>query len=181
MLHKKKKPVSSKKATPFKINPDQKDPIQNPAFHRRILNFLNEAIMPEDLMYEKITAVHAEGGGHGHEGNPMHEDNPDVMKMKRKMIMNREMAKNILDFREKGFPLGFRNIKEILEKRIFDITRFRDLFHLLSDTLYGRWDTFPQSIPRRGPGSYDGVVHADRKSTRLNSSHLRLSRMPSSA
>lgn len=160
MLHKKKKPVSSKKATPFKINPDQKDPIQNPAFHRRILNFLNEAIMPEDLMYEKITAVHAEGGGHGHEGNPMHEDNPDVMKMKRKMIMNREMAKNILDFREKEFPLGFRNIKEILEKRIFDITRFRDLFHLLSDTLYGRWDTFPQSIPRRGPGSYDGVVHA---------------------
>jgi hypothetical protein len=25
---------------------------------------------------------------------------------------------------------------------------------------YGAWSVFPQSIPRRGPGNYDGVVHA---------------------
>ena len=26
--------------------------------------------------------------------------------------------------------------------------------------MYGRWDTFPLPIPRRGPGGIDGVVHA---------------------
>ena len=159
MPKEKKIPTKTKKTSAPKINADQRDPTLNPAFHRRLLIFLNDAVTPEDLMYEKIMAVHTEGGM-GHEGNPVHEDNPDAMKMKRKMIMNHETAKRILDFREKEFPLGFRNIKELLANQIFDIRHFHDLFHLLSDTLYGRWETFPQPIPRRGPGGIDGVVHA---------------------
>ena len=103
--------------------------------------------------------VHTEGGL-AHQGNPVHEDNPDDMRMKRKPLMSHETAKRLLDFREREFPLGFRNIKEITALTAFDIGHFHDVFHLLSDTLYGRWDTFPQPVPRRGPGGIDGVVHA---------------------
>ena len=47
--------------------------------HRRILNFLNEATRPEDLMYEKIITHD--------EGNLPHEDNPEELELKRKKIM----------------------------------------------------------------------------------------------
>jgi len=142
-----------------KIKTDQREPIKNPAFHRRILNFLNSAIYIDDLVYERITAVHAEGGL-GHQGNPVHEDNPDAMKMERKKLMTHETAKRILDFREKEFPLGFRNINEIILKQTIALDDIRHLFDRLSDSMYGRWDVFPQPIPRRGDMSRDGVVHA---------------------
>jgi hypothetical protein len=154
---KSRKAAKAKKAAP--IRPDERDPLLNPAFHRRLLTFLNEAVSPEDLMFEKSMVVHTEGGL-AHQGNPVHEDNPDAIAMKRKPIMTHETAKRILDLREAEFPLGFRNIKELAAARAFDITHLHDLFYLLSDTLYGRWDTFPQPIPRRGPGTIDGVVHA---------------------
>ncbi len=149
----------AKKPAPIKIRPDQRDPLLNPAFHRRILTFLNEAVSPEDLMFERSMIVHTEGGL-AHQGNPVHEDNPDAMRMKRKPLMSHETAKRLLDLREKEFPLGFRNIKDITAFRTFDISHFHGLFDLLSDTLFGRWDPFPQPIPRRGPGGIDGVVHA---------------------
>src|SRR5437899_2580128 len=110
------------KVTPSPLKPVQDDPAQNPAFHRRILAFLNEAVSPEDLMYERVMVVHAEGAL-GHEGNPVHEDNPDAMNMKRKMVMGRDMATRLLEFREREYPLGFRNIKEVLSNKIFDIRR----------------------------------------------------------
>jgi hypothetical protein len=135
------------------------DPTLNPAFHRRVLNFLNEAVSPEDLMFEKVTAVHAEGG-FGHAGNPQHEDNPAAMKMERKPIMSPEAARRIFELREKQFPLGFRHLNEITKSDIFRNIDLSRLLYLLSDTLYGRWDTFPLPIPRRGPGGTDGVVHA---------------------
>ncbi len=153
------KRIKVKKAKPPKLKPDQPDPRLNPAFHRRILNFLNQAVSPEDLMFERIMAVHTEGGLL-HQGNPLHEDNPDAMGMRRKPIVSHETAKQILEFREREFPLGFRNVKELTAARIIDIARFHDIFFFLSDSLYGRWDTFPQPIPRRGPGGIDGVVHA---------------------
>jgi hypothetical protein len=152
-----RKAAKAKKAAP--IRPDERDPLLNPAFHRRLLTFLNDAVSPEDLMFEKSMVVHTEGGL-AHQGNPVHEDNPDAMAMKRKPIMSHETAKRILELRETEFPLGFRNIKELAAARAFDIKHLDGLFYLLSDTLYGRWDTFPQPIPRRGPGTIDGVVHA---------------------
>lgn len=137
---------------------DQKDPLKNPAFHRRILNFLNEAVSPQDLMFEKIMAVHPEGDFR-HQGNPLHEDNPD-MKMEPRKMMTYETAKRIFDLREQEFPLGFRHINEVLIKNTVALKDLRHLFDLLSDPLFGRWNTFPLSIPRRGPGGMDGVVHA---------------------
>jgi hypothetical protein len=151
------KPAKAKRP-PIKIRPDQRDPFLNPPFHRRILTFLNEAHTPEDLMFEKTIVVHTEGGLH--QGNPVHEDNPDAMPMKRKMIMSEDTAKRIFDLREREFPLGFRNLKELTATKLIDISRFHDLFDLLSDSTFGRWDVFPQPIPRRGPGTTDGVVHA---------------------
>lgn len=141
------------------LQPVELDPSLNPAYHRRILEFINQAVTPEDLMYEKVMAVHAEGGL-GHQGNPVHEDNPAAMKMPRRMYMSHDTAKRLLEFRDREYPLGFRNIREIVEARIFDWDRLRDLLHWLSDFFFGRWDTFPQPIPRRGPGGTDGVVHA---------------------
>jgi hypothetical protein len=35
-----------------------------------------------------------------------------------------------------------------------------DLIRHFGYLFYGRWSFFPQQIPRRGPGGYDGVVHA---------------------
>lgn len=159
------KPAGSKKIVPFKIKPEQKDPLLNPAFHRRILNYLNTAVSVEDLMFERTMAIHAEGGlGHQgnpvHGGNPLHEDNPAGMKMERNRIMTHETAKRILDLREKEFPLGFRHLNEIFTKKILAITDLRHFFNLLSDSTNGRWDVFPLPIPRRGPGGTDGVVHA---------------------
>src|SRR5262245_25245375 len=139
------------------VKRDEQNLDRNPAFHRRILNFLNEAVSPEALMFERSMIVHNEAGL-AHQGNPVHEDNPDEMKMKRKQFMSHETAKQILELREREFPLGFRNIKELTAT--IDIARLRDLFHWLSDIFYGRWETFPQPIPRRGPGGIDGVVHA---------------------
>ena len=153
------KKTNHKVTPPTKIKPAQRDPLLNGPFHRRILTFINAAVAPEDLMYEKIMVVHTEGGLF-HEGNPVHEDNPDDMKMKRKPIMSHETAQRILDLREKEFPLGFRNLKELTLNKVLDISHLGDIFHLLSDTLNGRWDTFPQPIPLRGMGGTQGVVHA---------------------
>ena len=147
------------KVVPFKLRPVEADPLKNTALHRRILAFLNQAVFPEDLMFDKPMVVHGEGGL-VHQGNPIHEDNPDAMHMKRKRIMSHATAKQILDLRERDFPLGFRHLKEPFADKAIDRRHLADLFNLLSDTLYGRWDAFPQPIPRRGPGSYDGVVHA---------------------
>ena len=105
---KKEKTANARTDATLRLSPDQRDPLLNPPFHRRILTFLNQALTPEDLMFEKTVVVHAEGGL-VHQGNPLHEDNPDAMK--HKPIMTRETAKRILDLREKEFPMGFRNIK----------------------------------------------------------------------
>jgi hypothetical protein len=141
------------------IERDQRDPLVNPAFHRRLLTFLNQAVTPEDLMYDKLPVVHAEGGL-VHQGNPVHEDNPDAMGMTPKAIMGRDTATRILELREREFPLGFRNISELTARRVVDLDRLGGFFHWFSDRQYGRWDPFPQPIPRRGPGTIDGVVHA---------------------
>lgn len=156
---KRAKHVDKKKSYPLKLKPEQRDPLLNPPFHRRILKFLNQALSPEDLMFDRVMVVHTEGGL-GHQGNPVHEDNPDDMAMKPKMLMSRDAAKQIFDLREREFPLGFRNIKDLIQFKVFDIDRFHHVFDLLSDAQFGRWDPFPQPIPRRGNGGMDGVVHA---------------------
>lgn len=124
-----------------------------PAIHRRILNFLNEAIQPEDLVYEKVPLPNPEV-------DPIHEDSPEELKLKRKKILDFEVAKGVIEFRDQEYPLGFRNLKEVLDLKVFDRRHLDVLLHHFSNMFYGSWSVFPQSIPRRGPGGYDGVVHA---------------------
>lgn len=133
--------------------PDPKEVKFQPATHRRILNFLNDAVQPEDLVYEKMPQVHDEG-------NPIHEDNPEDLRPKRKKILDPEIAKEILWLRDSEYPLGFRNLKEVLAIRLFDQKYLDILLHRFSEVFFGSWSAFPQSIPRRGDGSYDGVIHA---------------------
>jgi hypothetical protein len=123
------------------------------AIHRRILYFLNEAIQPDDLVYEKVTIPNPEV-------DPIHEDNPEELKLKRKKILDFEIAKEIIGYRDQEYPLGFRNLKEVLDLKAFRRPHLNILLHHFSNMFFGSWSAFPQSIPRRGPGSYDGVVHA---------------------
>ena len=149
--------VNVRKEAIAHLQVDQRDPRKNPAMHRRVLGFLNQAVTPEDLMFFKPMMVHAEGGL-VHQGNPMHEDNPAAMQGERKPLMTVDTAKRVLAEREENFPLGFQHIAQVL--RDIDVSRFHHLFDLLCDSMTGRWDPFPQPIPRRGPGFTDGVVHA---------------------
>ena len=123
------------------------------AIHRRILNFLNEAIQPQDLMYEKLTPPNPEM-------DPTHTDNPQELKLTRRKILDPEVAGEIIDFRDRDFPLGFRNLNELVKLKVFERRHLEILLHHFSQQFYGSWSVFPQNIPRRGPGGYDGVVHA---------------------
>lgn len=125
----------------------------SPAIHKRLLNFLNEAVHTQDLMYEKTRTAHEEDA-------PVHEDNPEELRMRRKKILPFEVAKDTLDFRDAEYPLGFRHIREFLDIKIVDNRIIEGLFFHFSDAFYGRWDEFTQDIPLRGKGTHDGVVHA---------------------
>jgi hypothetical protein len=123
------------------------------ATHRRVLRFLNEAVQPEDLMYER-------SGVSNPELDHLHEDNPEERRPKRVEILDAKVADALLEYRDREFPLGFRHVKEALASKLLDRRLLDVLLRHFSHFFYGRWSTFPQSIPRRGPGGYDGVVHA---------------------
>jgi hypothetical protein len=129
------------------------------AIHRRILNFLNEAIQPEDLVYEKLPPPNPEMD-QNHNENQVHEINPEVLKLERRKILDPNIATEIINFRDREYPLGFRTVQEVLKLDIFNIDLLKILQHLFGYMFYGSWSIFPQNIPRRGPGGYDGVVHA---------------------
>jgi hypothetical protein len=126
------------------------------ALHRRVLNFLNEAIQPQDLMFEKLPPPNPEMD-HTHED---HEDHREPQAVDRRSILGPDIAKEIIEFRDREFPLGFRNVKELLELEAFTREHLETLRQAFSNSFYGSWSVFPQTIPRRGPGGYDGVVHA---------------------
>ncbi len=142
--------MATQETSPQK-NCDPKSPKLELAAHRRILSFLNDAIVAEDLVYEKITPVH--------EGE-FHEENPEELNPKRKKILDFEIAKEIIECRDQEYPLGFRNLKEVLSIEVFDRRHLDVLLHHFSSMFFGSWSVFPQNTPRRGPGGYDGVVHA---------------------
>ncbi len=70
----KKVTTTKKMKADYREDRDEKTIIMKPDLHRRILNFFNEAIYPEDLVYQKMTAIHEEG-------DLVHEDNPEEMKL----------------------------------------------------------------------------------------------------
>ena len=149
----KRKEKITDKDTP-KDNCEPKPINLKPAIHRRILNFLNEAISPADLEYEKPLFIH------DHEGVPIHKHGHEGPTVSRKRILDHDIAQKIIDFRNLEYPLGFRNLKELLRNGLLDSEVLDTLSHHLGESNFGEWSAFPQSIPRRGPGEFEGVVHA---------------------
>src|SRR2546421_299191 len=123
------------------------------ATHRRVLDFLNEAIQPQDLMFEKLPPPNPEM-------DHVHEENREEQALGRRRILDPDVAREIIEFRDREFPLGFRNVRELLELEAFTPGHLDILQHAFSSSFYGSWSVSPQNIPRRGPGGYDGVVHA---------------------
>ena len=117
--------------------------------HRLVLNFLNEAVRVEDLVYGKPPSIHVHPTEH-----------PEHHIEKRQEIIDFETAKDIIELRNKKFPLGFRHIDELRELRRFTDKILDRLILPFSDSVIGEWNDFPVDIPRRGNGSRDGVVHA---------------------
>jgi hypothetical protein len=135
----------------------------NAALHRRVLNFLNDAVSPDDLMFEKVVIVHAEGAAGplmnpGHNGNG--NGNGEGMGGRGLKVMTEDAATRLLEFRNREFPLGLRSIRELQPLKFIDREWLHHLLSCFSDRLYGRWETFPVPIPRRGNGTMDGIVHA---------------------
>jgi hypothetical protein len=150
--------MDNKKSTPH-IDPrtstnkvDAKLKTIKPSVHRLILNFLNDAIRPEDLMFGRPVSVHM----HPTEVHPEHHDRDHH----HKEIIKSEIAKNILEFRELKYPLGYRHWEELLGVKGFRPEFLDDLVFLFSRETLGEWNDFPLEIPRRGNGTMDGVVHA---------------------
>src|SRR5215210_1396744 len=128
------------------------------AVHRRILGFLNDAVQPEDLVYEKLPTPNPEMDTDHHGEAIEHE--PKDRPQARRTILDPDVADEIMLFRDREFPLGFRNMKELLQLETFAPRHLDSLRQWFSSSSYGSWSVFPQNIPRRGPGGYDGVVHA---------------------
>src|SRR5215207_2231527 len=126
-----------------------RDGVMDTPTHRRIVNFINAAVQPEDLMFEKV-AILGEGDTHEHGAG-------EERRIARKKLLEPEVARKVMAFRDQEFPFGFRNIKEIT---VLDPSALKFLLHYFSRVFFGEWHVFPQPIPRRGPGGYDGVVHA---------------------
>ena len=125
----------------------------DPADHRRVLLFLNGAAIPEDLMFERAAQLE--------EMNMEHEDDPEAHGRARPApILERDIAERVLEYRNQEYPLGFRHIKEFEQLDGIRGEILERLFVRFSHLFYGAWSVFPQPIPRRGPGTYDGVVHA---------------------
>ena len=125
------------------------------ALHRRVLNFLNEAIQPQDLMFEKLPPPNPEMD-HDHEVHEDHEDHEERRAVDRRRILGPDIAKEIIEFRDREFPLGFRNVKELLELEAFTREHLATLQQAFSNSFYGSWSVFPQTIPRRGPSGPPG-------------------------
>ena len=130
------------------------------AVHRRILAWLNDATRPDDLVYEKLPTPNPEmphdgAGEHEHEPAP-----PPAKAPSRRRILDEGISERIIEFRDREFPLGFRHVKDLKPLEDFAARHLDTLLDWFSSTFYGSWSIFPQDIPRRGPGGYDGVVHA---------------------
>src|SRR5215216_1095994 len=101
-------------------NPEQTTLPMDIALHRRILNFLNDALQPGDLVYEKLPPPNPEMD-HNHEERPMQEINHEALTPERRKILDPEIATEIISFRDREYPLGFRNVEEVLMLQTFDV------------------------------------------------------------
>ena len=120
----------------------------SPAHHKRILNFINDAGSPLDLVNIPVRPMSAD---------QMADMEPGDAGMQRQMkLMDAKSALAVFELREREFPLGFVNINQLV--KILNINIIR-LIEWLSDSMFGSWQTLPYIIPRQGGGSVS-IVHA---------------------
>src|SRR5438128_1551088 len=94
-----------------------KQPIIDSKVHRRILGFLNAARRPEDLMVppQNDFPLFDERIMHGNE-EAVHEDEHREEPAKKEELLDRELAKCVLEERERISPLyGFQHIDQLAE------------------------------------------------------------------
>jgi len=140
-----------------KLDKKVKKMIADPVVHRRILETINDAVRAEDLLVPIAVVAHAEDPLGAPDEND-HGDLPPVPDPER--LAQLEIAATILKFRDECFPLGLRHVNELAAKEPQLYRQIPELFFHLNHTALGEWDDFPITIPRRGPGNYNGVVHA---------------------
>ena len=129
-----------------------KEPIRKltPANHRAILNFLNDAVRAEDLVYGRQSTAHVHPA----------ETHPEHIAVKKKQILELRVADAIMKCRVERFPLGFTNIRDLLEAEVINERVIGVLISCLGSSTMGEWDDFPLPIPLRGKMTYTGVLHA---------------------
>lgn len=157
----------TREAKSFNLLSDEKarQLVTETAVHRRILRTINNAVRAEDLLEPDLAVAHAEAAGFAqgtpagddHGPTPIHDETEKVRRNQRDMHL--KTAKEIIAFRDTAYPLGLRHLEE-LERAEMRPAGVYQLFQHLQHAQYGRWADFPVNIPRRGPGSYDGVIHA---------------------
>jgi hypothetical protein len=123
------------------------------AIHRRILRFLNDAVSAADLEHAKPFSIH------DHEGVPIH-GHDDGLAHRGEPLLDTDTATRVLELRDREYPLGFRHVRELIDGSRLDAKSLDTLRHHFGEANLGGWSEFPQRIPDRGPGEYEGVVHA---------------------
>lgn len=118
----------------------------SPAHHRRLLDFVNRASSPFDLMQSPARPMSAE---------QMADMTPGDAGMQIE-LMDAKSAHAIFELREREFPLGFTNISQLAKIANLNILKF---IQWLSNAMFGSWQTLPYIIPRQGGGSVS-IVHA---------------------
>lgn len=134
-----------------KIQKDVKDIQDTPQVHRRILNFLNSATRPKDLMYPP-QPIRAERG-------QAQEDVPTQSEQKPGPIFDADLSKAIFHRRESFAPFGFRHTRELFEiKEVKWSDIIEKLLHYFGHRFYGHWEPFGDT--ERPDGSAFSVAHA---------------------
>ena len=118
----------------------------SPAHQRRLLNFLNQAASPHDLMQTPPRQMSAD---------QMADMEPGDTSMQMK-LMDAKSARAIFDLREREFPMGFTHANQLIRLANLNLAV---IIEWLSDSMYGSWQTLPYTIPRQGGGSVS-IVHA---------------------
>lgn len=132
------------------VGKEQDELVRNlaPAHHRRILEFVNDAGSPFDLMTSPVRPMSAE---------QMADMSSGAAGMQQQVkLMDAKSAQAVFNLREREYPAGFTNIRQIIALANINIL---GLIQWLSDSMFGSWQTLPYIIPRQGGGSVS-IVHA---------------------
>ena len=128
---------------------EDKQPKIDVNVHRRILDFLNAARRPEDLMQpppneillidERVMEI--DESLHHDEIRDSHGRPEPKEKRKTDVVFERDLAKRVLRARDDYSPLhGFRHISQLDKIRGFNPATLERLIRLFSPRFRGRWE-----------------------------------------